>query len=109
RCSAARRAGKVVIATAGGERARGHGHGAAGPGGRGAFPVWLTAYAFAGVLVGTTLPTPLYPFYERQWGVSALVITVIFAVYAVGVIAALLCLGSVSDRIGRRPALLAAL
>lgn len=97
------------MATAGGERARGHGQAASGPGGRGAFPVWLVAYAFAVVMVGTTLPTPLYPFYEQRWGFSALVITVIFAVYAVGVIAALLFLGSVSDRIGRKPALLAAL
>jgi MFS family permease len=105
----ARRAGKDVTDTPGGGRTRGHGRGASGAGGRAAFPLWLTAYAFAVVMVGTTLPTPLYPFYEQQWGFSPLVITVIFAVYAVGVIAALLFLGSVSDRIGRRPALLAGL
>lgn len=72
-------------------------------------PMWLTAYAFAVVMVGTTLPTPLYPHYEQRWGFSALTITVIFAVYAVGVIAALLFLGGLSDRVGRRPALLAGL
>lgn len=71
--------------------------------------MWLAAYAFAVVMAGTTLPTPLYPRYEQRWDFSALVITVIFAVYAVGVIAALLFLGGLSDQIGRRPAMLAAL
>ena len=102
-------AGKVVIDTPESGRARGHGRGAARPASRKTFSLWLAAYAFAVVMVGTTLPTPLYPFYERRWGFSALIITVIFAVYAVGVIAALLFLGSVSDRVGRRPALVAAL
>lgn len=86
--------------------------GAAVPGGRGGrktYPMWLVAYAFMIVMLGTTLPTPLYPRYEQRWGFSALIITVIFAVYAVGVIAALLFLGSLSDQIGRRPALLAGL
>jgi MFS family permease len=85
------------------------GHGSPGLRGRRTYGMWLAAYAFAVVMLGTTLPTPLYPIYERLWGFSPLVITVIFAVYAVGVIAALLCLGSLSDRIGRRPALLAGL
>jgi MFS family permease len=85
------------------------GHGSPGLRGRRTYAMWLAAYAFAVVMLGTTLPTPLYPIYERLWGFSPLVITVIFAVYAVGVIAALLCLGSLSDRIGRRPALLAGL
>jgi MFS family permease len=72
-------------------------------------PTWLAAYAFAVVMLGTTLPTPLYPRYEQRWGFSSLTITVIFAVYAFGVIAALLFLGALSDQIGRRPALLAGL
>ena len=58
------------------------GHGPPGLGGRRTYPMWLAAYAFAVVMLGTTLPTPLYPIYERLWGFSPLVITVIFAVYA---------------------------
>jgi MFS family permease len=64
------------------------------------------AYAFAVAMLGTTLPTPLYPSYQEQWGFSDLTITVIFATYAIGVIAALLLLGRLSDLVGRRRALL---
>ncbi len=63
------------------------------------------AAAFAINMMGTTLPTPLYPIYQSQLGFSELMITVIFAVYAVGVIAALIITGSWSDQIGRRPML----
>jgi MFS family permease len=64
------------------------------------------AYAFVVVMIGTTLPTPLYPIYEQRFGISGLLVTVIFATYAVGVIAALLTMGQRSDQIGRRPVLL---
>jgi predicted MFS family arabinose efflux permease len=64
------------------------------------------AYAFAVTMLGTTLPTPLYPSYQQQWGFSELTITVIFATYAVGVIAALLLFGRLSDEVGRRRAVL---
>jgi MFS family permease len=64
------------------------------------------AYAFAATMLGTTLPTPLYVLYKLRFGFSELIITVIFATYAVGVIAALLLFGSFSDQIGRRPVLL---
>jgi MFS family permease len=66
----------------------------------------LVAYAFVVVMLGTTLPTPLYPLYQARMGFSALVITVIFATYAVGVIAGLLLFGRLSDQIGRRRVLL---
>ncbi len=68
-----------------------------------------TAYAFAVTMIGTTLPTPLYPIYEQRFGITNLLVTVIFATYAVGVIAALLVLGRSSDAVGRRPVLLAGL
>lgn len=64
-------------------------------------------FAFAAAMVGTTLPTPLYPLYRQQLAISNLTITVIYAVYAAGVLAALLLLGELSDRVGRRPVLLA--
>jgi MFS family permease len=67
----------------------------------------LVALVFATVMAGTTLPTPLYGLYRAQFGFSEFVVTVVFAVYACGVIAALLVAGSFSDVLGRRPVLLA--
>ncbi|MGH2712500.1 MAG: MFS transporter, partial [Thermoleophilaceae bacterium] len=49
---------------------------------------------------------PLYHIYRQERGFSELMITVIFATFAAGVIAALLLFGRVSDQIGRRRALL---
>ena len=66
-------------------------------------------YAFAVTMLGTTIPTPLYSIYTARFGFSELMITVIFATYAAGVIAALLLLGRLSDTIGRRPMMLAGL
>ncbi|MFI5683092.1 MFS transporter [Streptomyces sp. NPDC051636] len=60
-------------------------------------------------MMGTTLPTPLYGLYRQQIGFSELIVTVVFAVYAVGVITALLVAGGFSDVLGRRPVLLGAL
>lgn len=67
------------------------------------------AAAFLLTMLGTTLPTPLYPIYRDAFGFSQLTITVIFAAYAVGVIGALLVTGRWSDQLGRRPLLLAGL
>ncbi|WP_055585480.1 MFS transporter [Peterkaempfera griseoplana] len=68
-----------------------------------------TAYAFTVAMCGTTLPTPLYGLYQERLGFSELTVTVIYAVYALGVIAALLFFGRASDHVGRRPVLLAGL
>ncbi|GAB2918179.1 MFS transporter [Rhodococcus aerolatus] len=67
------------------------------------------ALTFAVVMLGATLPTPMYGLYQRELGFSPLVQTVIFAVYAVGVLGALLAFGRWSDALGRRPLLLAGL
>ena len=69
----------------------------------------LVAYAFLVTMIGTTLPTPLYPLFEARYSFGELMVTVIFAVYAFGVIAGLLAFGNVSDEIGRKPVLLAGL
>lgn len=67
------------------------------------------ALAFWVTMAGTTVPTPLYPIYQQAFGFSPLMVTVTFAVYAVGVVAGLLTLGRLSDRIGRRPVMAGAL
>ncbi|MFI0237949.1 MFS transporter [Streptomyces sp. NPDC016845] len=74
---------------------------------RGAFLTLLGA--FACVMLGATLPTPMYPLWQQELGFSPVVQTVIFASYAVGVLAALLLCGGWSDIRGRRPLLLAGL
>ncbi|MGQ5261084.1 MFS transporter [Micromonospora sp. ZYX-F-536] len=67
------------------------------------------AFAFWITLVGTTVPTPLYPLYEMEFGFSSLTVTVVYAVYALGVVIGLVVLGRLSDQIGRRPVILTAL
>ncbi|MFF4692985.1 MFS transporter [Streptomyces sp. NPDC001307] len=54
-------------------------------------------------LAGASAPTPLYATYQRQWHFSPITTTVIFGVYAVAILLALLVVGSLSDHIGRRP------
>jgi|SRR5579884_1736381 len=63
-------------------------------------------YAFTVTMLGTTLPTPLYALYRPRFGFSELMITIIYATYAAGVIAALVLFGRLSDDIGRRRTLL---
>ncbi|WP_189552262.1 MFS transporter [Streptomyces lavendofoliae] len=67
------------------------------------------AAVFAVGMAGTTLPTPLYGLYRQELGFSELMVTVVFASYAVGVILTLLLAGNHSDVAGRRPVLLCAL
>ncbi|MER6046509.1 MFS transporter [Streptomyces sp. NPDC001793] len=70
---------------------------------------WLV-YAMFVVLLGSTVPTPLYDLYRAEWHTSTFTMTVVFASYVVGVLAALVFGGHLSDYIGRRPvALVAAL
>jgi MFS family permease len=57
-------------------------------------------------LAGSSAPTPLYAVYQTAWHFSPITITVVFGIYALAVLAALLVFGSLSDHIGRRPVLL---
>lgn len=62
---------------------------------------------FTVVMIDTTVPTPMYGLYATELGFSGVVSTVIYAVYAAGVLTALLGFGRWSDTLGRRPLLLA--
>jgi MFS family permease len=69
---------------------------------------WIGLVMFV-IMVAGTLPSPLYPVWSHLYGFGPLTVTVIFSVYVVGVLVGLLGLGHLSDVIGRRPVLLAAL
>ncbi|MGW0945660.1 MFS transporter [Streptomyces sp. NPDC002623] len=73
---------------------------------RGWLPCLLAGAVFAVCMVGTTLPTPLYGLYQEKFGFSELTVTVVYAVYAFGVIGVLLLAGNASDTVGRRSVLL---
>ncbi|MFF4887554.1 MFS transporter [Streptomyces nigra] len=61
------------------------------------------------MMATASAPSPIYPLYRERWGLSATMLTVVFAVYVVGLLGALLTVGSLSDHLGRRPVLAAAL
>ena len=71
--------------------------------------LYLLASLVVSLLAASAAPTPLYAIYQRMWGFTPITITIVFGVYAVAVLAALLALGRLSDSVGRRPVLLGAL
>jgi MFS family permease len=75
-------------------------------------PAW--AYGLAAAIIGLALfasgaPSPLYGTYRALWGFSPVVLTLVYATYAFGVLASLLLAGTISDHVGRRPVLIVAL
>jgi MFS family permease len=74
---------------------------------RGGF--WVVAAVFVVVQAGGTLPIPLYVIWQPRFGFGAGVLTLIFAVYAVGTLLALVLVSPLSDQLGRRPALASAI
>lgn len=80
---------------------------AANPTQRWAYPLVLV---LSGVALGVSgLPAPLYGIYEANWHLSPLATTIVFAVYALAALAAVLVSGKVSDVVGRKPVLIGAL
>ena len=61
------------------------------------------AFVLLCFFAASSAPTPLYHLYQQAWGFSSALLTVIFAVYALSLLATLLVFGSLSDYLGRRP------
>ncbi len=75
------------------------------------FPVAFAAITAIFVLftAASSVPSPLYVVYQQEWNFSPITLTVVFAVYVVGLLGSLLVVGALSDHIGRRPVLAAAI
>ncbi|GAB3883785.1 MFS transporter [Microbispora bryophytorum] len=67
------------------------------------------ALAFTSLYLAAGALTPLLVLYKQQWDFPPSLLTLAFAVYAAGFLAAVLTLGSLSDHVGRRPVLIGAL
>src|SRR3954452_22602588 len=72
------------------------------------------AFALVAAIIGLALfasgtPSPLYGTYRELWGFSPVVLTLVYATYAFGVLDALVVAGRISDEVGRRPVLIVAL
>src|SRR3954453_23191384 len=72
------------------------------------------AYGLVVAVIGLALfasgtPSPLYGTYRELWGFSSVVLTLMYATYAFGVLAALIVAGRIGDQWGRRPVLVLSL
>jgi Sugar (and other) transporter len=68
---------------------------------------WAVAFAFLIVMAFATLPSPLYGLYRERDGLSTFTITIVYAIWAAGTIAALVAVPFIAERIGRRGVMLA--
>jgi Na+/melibiose symporter-like transporter len=55
------------------------------------------------MMAGASAPSPFYPLLQESLHLAPVVVTLVFAVYAVALLVALLTAGSLSDHVGRRP------
>jgi MFS family permease len=70
---------------------------------------WLLAVLLGLLLFAAAAPSPIYSLYQERWGFSPVVLTAVFAVYALMLLVTLLVTGRLSDHLGRRPVLAAGL
>jgi MFS family permease len=69
----------------------------------------LAAATISLALFASGTPSPLYDTYSRLWGFDSVVLTLVYATYAFGVLLTLLLAGRLSDQVGRRPVLVVAM
>jgi MFS family permease len=68
----------------------------------GAAAIFVVAAMIGVLFAGSTVLTPLYVIYKERFGSSQITVTLIYAVYVIGNLAALMLFGRLSDAIGRR-------
>lgn len=67
------------------------------------------ATIFVWFLAASSAPSPLYVVYQQQFAFTEFTLTLVFAVYVLALIGALLVVGALSDHVGRRPVLIGAI
>jgi len=72
-------------------------------------PMAVHTFTLISFIAASTAPTPLYRLYQAAWHFTPTLLTVIFAVYAFALLAALLFGGRLSDHLGRRPVIAVAI
>src|SRR6266436_2380136 len=75
-------------------------------------PSAMTLFSFAGAMLiaaSSSAATPLYRLYQESMHLTPFWITIVFAAYVASLLVALLTVGGLSDYVGRRPVILAAL
>lgn len=80
-----------------------------GQGSRRVDPLAFHAVTLGAFFAAAAAPTPLYRIYQESLALSPVFVTLVFAVYAVALLKALLVAGSLSDHLGRRPVIAGAL
>lgn len=70
---------------------------------------WVVGLTVLVFLAASSAPSPLYVVFQQRWQFSELTLTTVFASYALALLAALVTVGGISDFLGRRPVLLAAI
>jgi MFS family permease len=75
--------------------------------GEGAF--WSVAAAIASIVLGANTPLPLLTVYQSAWGFSTALLSIVYALYTVGVVITVFLVGPLSDTVGRKRILMPAL
>jgi predicted MFS family arabinose efflux permease len=68
-------------------------------------PVLLVGFALFVAMMGSNIPAPLYELYREHFATTTFVMTAVFAVYPIALVAMLIVFARLPDRIGRRPVL----
>lgn len=70
---------------------------------------WSVAVLLVLMLAASGVPSPLYRVYQGEFGFGSGLLTTVFAIYAFALLGSLLVVGGLSDHVGRRPVIAAAL